>query len=246
MPPNELFHILNTVDSTNNYAMAKLHEGMAKHGMAWFAREQTGGRGQRGNSWQSRPNENIALSMVTMLPRLAVHSQFELSVCVALGVNDFLSLLQLPDIFIKWPNDIFINDRKAGGILIENQIQGSHISASIIGIGLNINQTLFDSSLAKAISLKQITGKNYDIIQLARDLHVSVLKRVNQVKQNKKSSLAEYNRALYKKDEKVKFKKGNIAFEAVVKSISADGRLILQHGDHEEAYPFGELIWVLP
>ena len=245
MPPNELFHILNTVDSTNNYAMAKLHEGMAKHGIAWFAREQTGGRGQRGRTWHGRPNENIAISMVNMLPGLTVNSQFDLSINVALAVKDFLTQLKLPDIFIKWPNDIFINDRKAGGILIENQIQGNYISSSIIGIGLNINQTSFNDTLTNAISIKQITGKNYDVEQLAMDLHLFVLNRVNNIAENKKISLTAYNDVLYKKDQLVKFKKDNIVFEAVVKSVQADGRLLLQHGVFLESYQFGELIWLL-
>ena len=162
--------ILEKVDSTNNYAMALVQKGEARSGEGIFAKEQINGKGRRGKEWESQRDKNIILTITAQMQWLPVQQQFQLSIAVALGCLDFFTKYIKENIKIKWPNDIFINDRKAGGILIENVVKGNLWQWAVIGIGLNINQQNFDKEI-KAISLKQITGLEYDVIELANELH---------------------------------------------------------------------------
>jgi BirA family biotin operon repressor/biotin-[acetyl-CoA-carboxylase] ligase len=175
--------ILKQVDSTNNYAMAKVHEGLAKHGNAFFSPHQTQGKGQRGKVWQSMENQNIALSIVLEPLGININQQFEISVVAALGGLDFFSSYAGDESSIKWPNDIYWRDRKAGGILIENVFQGKEWRFCIIGIGINVNQGEFAAELPNPVSMKQITGKEFNPESLARELHQSILYRYNQLKE---------------------------------------------------------------
>ena len=119
-PIGQPFIILPSVDSTNNYAMAQSRAGLAMHGTAYLAMEQTNGKGQRGKSWTSKPGENIMLSVVLEPKGLTIGNQFILSASVALACYDFLKKYTDPEMTrIKWPNDLYWQDRKAGGVLVE-------------------------------------------------------------------------------------------------------------------------------
>ncbi len=238
------FIILESVDSTNNYAMAMVHKGEAKNGDAVFAMKQTAGRGRRGKTWESQSGENIVITIAAQIQWLPVHQQFQLSMAVALGCFDFFSKYIKKNIKIKWPNDIFINDRKAGGILIENVIKGNLWQWAVIGIGLNINQLSFTGENLKATSLKQITGENYDVIQLSKELHEVVLKRLRRLQTEEYSNLLhEYNENLFCRNQMVKLKKGNIVFETKIEGISAAGELITRDV-MERRFAFDEVEWL--
>ncbi|HMI59907.1 MAG TPA: biotin--[acetyl-CoA-carboxylase] ligase, partial [Puia sp.] len=162
---------LQSVDSTNNYAMAQATEGRAVHGALFFAHEQWAGKGQRGRFWTSTPGENIVLSAVLEPLALQPSQAFSLSVCVALACHDLFSRYAGPEsTSIKWPNDLYWNDRKAGGILIENHFQGDRWPLAIAGIGININQVEFPASARNPVSLRQITGRTFRAAELAREL----------------------------------------------------------------------------
>ena len=137
------------MDSTNNYAMAMVQKGVATTGDAVFAMEQTSGKGRRGKIWKSKKAQNILLTILAQMQWLPVQQQFHLRMGIALACHDFFSKYSKENIKIKWPNDIFINDRKAGGILIENVIKGNLWQWAIIGIGLNINQENFEKEKIK-------------------------------------------------------------------------------------------------
>ncbi len=124
--------------------MAMVQSNTVSSGDAVFAMEQTNGKGRRGKSWKSKIGENIVLSIIIEMQWLPVRQHFHLSVAVALGCLDFFSKFIKNGVKIKWPNDIFIYDRKAGGILIENVVKGNLWQWSVIGIGLNINQENFE------------------------------------------------------------------------------------------------------
>src|SRR6185503_10759734 len=138
--------------------------------------------------------------------------------------------------FIKWPNDLYWKDKKAGGILIENIISSgpdgtSHWKWAIVGIGININQTEFPPELPHAVSLKQITGKNADPIELAKELCIIITDRLTLLRSGGfDSSYAEYNKNLYKKGQLIKLKKDNRVFEAELIGVSTSGKLIVRHG----------------
>ncbi|UAY51865.1 biotin--[acetyl-CoA-carboxylase] ligase [Ferruginibacter albus] len=237
--------ILSSVDSTNNYAMAQVHAGLAKHGFACFAHKQTAGRGQRGKSWHTGHSQNIALSVVIDPGKLKLNNQFYLSASVALGCYDLFSKYAGDETSIKWANDIYWQNRKAGGILIENITRDKSWKWSIAGIGININQSRFSKELKNPVSLKQITGKDFDIEIMAKELHKAVMKRIDELNAaNYKSILTEYNEHLYKLNEPVRLKKNNAVFSTVIKSVSANGELHTKD-TLERHFTFGEVEWII-
>lgn len=239
------FTILDTVDSTNNYAMGRVHEGLANHGMVWFTKEQTAGKGQRGKTWMMEKGKNIAMSLVLELPRLRITNQFYLNVAVALSCFEFFLKYAGNETKIKWPNDLFWGDRKAGGVLIENILQGKIWKWAVVGIGININQVKFDEFLINPVSLKQITGKTYNTVELAKELNALLMKNLTGLKTKDVIKLMEqYNEHLYKINKKVTLKKEGIKFETVIKEVSAQGRLITVDAIERE-FTFGEVEWIL-
>lgn len=153
-------------------------ERTAPHGFALMARRQTAGRGQRGNSWEAAPGLNITLSLMLRPHELPAARQFEVSEAVALGITDLLLEQGLTEVKVKWPNDIYVGDRKICGILIENSLSGNLIGHSIAGIGLNVNQTEFLSDAPNPVSLKQLTGKDYALEPLAERMCTLILNRL--------------------------------------------------------------------
>ncbi len=240
----EPFIELSETDSTNNYAMQSIKKGSAHHGACFFAYNQTSGKGQRLKEWISKPGYNILLSVVLNTLPLKVNQLFEISVITAIAAHDLFSFYALSGTFIKWPNDIYFGDKKAGGILIENLIKGNIWQFATCGMGLNINQTDFPESL-KAISLKQITGRTFDVIHLAKQFCNNLQKRYNQLLNNDFEELLKYyNSLLYKKNELVKLKKENIAFNCTIKEVNKYGQLITE-GSENNMFNFGEVEWIM-
>ena len=240
------FSVIPSIDSTNNYAMQMVHARLAKHGDAWFALEQTEGKGQRGKSWQSRKGENIILSIVLQPFFLIPRQSFLLNAAIALGVYDFYKQYAGYETRIKWPNDIYWRDRKAGGILIENIIRAEHWSFAVAGIGLNINQINFAEHLLKATSLREITGKNFEVIELAKKLCLFLEHRYEALKAgDEKKILDDYGQAMYKLNEYVTFKKNELVFDALVKGITTEGLLVVETDNNEEEWLWGTAEWIV-
>jgi len=236
---------LLSVDSTNNYAMQQAKSGLAQHGYAYFAHEQTAGRGQFNKQWLTEKNENVILSVVIDTSALALTQQFVLNMIVALSVMELLNKYTTEKIKIKWPNDIYCRDRKAAGILIENIIQGKKWQFAIAGFGININQTVFDPVLKNPISLKQLTGKNYNTVDLAKELCAILNQGIQPIFSGKEDViLKRYNNALYKQNEVVKFKQGTKNFAGKVKHVDAFGKLIIESGI-EQSFENGQIEWVI-
>ena len=236
--------LLDSVDSTNNCAMAAIHAGMAQHGMAWMANEQTAGKGQRGRHWVSEKGQNVILSILVKPFGLSVHQQFLLSAAVAVGSYDFFNKYAGLGTAIKWPNDLYWGDKKAGGILIENVLKGSEWSWSVIGIGININQINFLNNI-NGVSLKQITSIHYNIAQMGRELYGCIMDCLETLNQDQKYNIIEkYNTYLYKKGQSVTLKKDNIRFNTVVQSVNEQGQLITLDA-MERVFNWGEVEWVL-
>lgn len=242
MPIGEPFIILSSVDSTNKYAMQDVHDQLSTHGRAYFAMEQTQGRGQRGRQWQSGVGENLLLSTVWHIQQPFPAHPFLFSMAMALGCYRFFNKYAGEETSIKWPNDLYWRDRKAGGLLIENVLQGSIWKAAVVGTGININQTRFDQGLTYPVSLKQITGKTFDPIVLAKELCAELEKTGQLWKEDPESIVNAYNAALYKKDQSHLFHSEQGSFEGIVKEVNADGQLILLCPD-EQAFDHGSLRW---
>jgi BirA family biotin operon repressor/biotin-[acetyl-CoA-carboxylase] ligase len=254
--PDLPFIELQTVDSTNKYAMGLVHAGMAQHGIAIFSQIQTAGKGQRDKHWVSERGANIALSIIIRPAPLKLHEQFYLSAATALAVHQFFSKnAGENDTKIKWPNDLYWRDRKAGGVLIESVVSsgvpiaiGAGVGSwewAVIGIGININQTSFPSDLPNPVSLKQITGKDFDVTALAKKLQGLLIEKFDLLITGNKNEIVEkYNQYLYKLNEKVKLKKDNRVFESMIKGVSSSGKLMTTHAVDEE-FDFGEVEWVI-
>ena len=249
MPPytpiGEPFIELGEVDSSNNYAMRQIEAHLAEHGTTWFSRHQKAGKGQRGKTWEAEPDSSIIIStVVTPTPNL-YGNQFLLSMTVALACHDFFGSYALNDTKIKWPNDIYWKDRKAGGILIESILNGHSWRYAVIGIGVNINQTLFPPDLINAVSLRQITGKTYNVTDLAKELCACLESRWQQLQVASGHNLVEeYIDNLYKRGEQVTFKKDNRIFTGVVDGVTAKGELLINNGT-QTAFAFGTIDWLI-
>ncbi len=233
------------VESTNIYAMDRLQANLAAHGMAFFTDNQTAGKGQHGKTWFAEPGSNMALSVVLDTASLSLAKQFPLSVMVALACYDLYSKYASDETRIKWPNDIYWRDRKAGGILIENLVRGNKWQGAVAGIGINLNQVLFPEMQRKPVSLKQITGNHFDTVAFAKELCECMELRYQQLMQGEFAvMLLQYNERLFKKGERVKLKSGPAAFYCTVTGVSADGELEVSGGP-KESFRFGEVEWVI-
>ena len=237
---------LESVDSTNNYAMAGAISGALSHGTLVFAYDQWAGKGQRGRNWVSRPGENIILSAVLEPVALPSTAGFALSVAVALACHDHYSLYAGSEATsIKWPNDLYWNDRKAGGILIENHFKGDRWLYAIAGMGININQVEFPPTAKNPVSLRQITGKTFNSLQLAGELGAFLDKRYAElVAGHSVLQLRQYNERLYGRGKEVRLKKENAVFRTVVEGVNAQGELMTKDV-LERRFSFGEVEWLI-
>jgi BirA family biotin operon repressor/biotin-[acetyl-CoA-carboxylase] ligase len=173
---------LSTVDSTNIYAMVQIKQGLAKSGSCYTADFQTNGKGQHGRVWESSKGQNLLCSYILELNALdalknwAPTDQIGFSAAIALGARAFFAAFAGPETKIKKPNDIYFSDRKAGGILIENIVRGTAWTWTVIGIGMNINQSTFSSAAVNSvssnpISLQEITKQSWDIKTMQQHLN---------------------------------------------------------------------------
>lgn len=244
MESNLVFQSLNIVDSTNNYAMAQIHEGLARHGMGFFAKGQTAGKGQRSKSWHSQPGENIILSVVVVPSDAFKDQPFVFNACVSLVCKHFLEEIINEKVDIKWPNDLFVRDRKAGGILIENNYRGKSWNWSVIGIGINVNQSGFPEMQRNPISVKQITGATYDPELLSRQLSERIITYFDTLKKlDSAEIMRSYNDALYFSGKTVRLKCKEETFDTLIKKVTQDGHLITVD-QIERKFNFGEVEWL--
>jgi BirA family biotin operon repressor/biotin-[acetyl-CoA-carboxylase] ligase len=220
--------------------MRQIQAGLANHGTTWFALEQTAGKGQRGKSWLTTPNQNIMLSTI-VTPGLIATRQFLLSATIALACYDFYKKYAGDETRIKWPNDVYWRDRKAGGILIENVFRGADWLYAVVGIGINVNQIAFDPSLPNPVSLKQITGKDFDAAEMGKELCQALENRYQALQTGGIDSIMQqYQQVLYKMHQPVTLKKGTILFETTIRGVSDTGRLLTKDVIERE-FDFGEV-----
>ena len=194
-----------------------------------WAENQTEGRGQQGTVWQSEAGKNLTFSLLKEFKALDVRDQFGLNMAVSLSVYQLLQELGIPDIRVKWPNDILSGSTKICGILIENMVKSNSIQATVIGIGLNVNQEEF-SGLPGAGSLKTETGKSWDIEFIFKNLFEKL--RVNLADLNKESLpllRSDYTKLMYRKDEESVFSTdGNTRKTGIIRGLSTEGQLLVE------------------
>ncbi|NCU03229.1 MAG: biotin--[acetyl-CoA-carboxylase] ligase [Chitinophagaceae bacterium] len=239
---NNFWIELDEVDSTNNYAMGLIHEGVAQHGLVIRTAHQTKGKGQRGKVWETEPGANLSFSIIVK-PKLLPTQSFQLLAATALAVRTELEKLLGDETTIKWPNDLYWRDRKTGGILIENVLRGRQWQWAVIGIGINVNQTKF-GELKNPVSIKQITGKDTDVLQLAHAIYDAVLQKCKELEQDFLPLFELYNQHLYKLNKPAKLKKGSRTTSTIIKGVNKNGQLVTGN-DVEECFDFGEVEWLI-
>ena len=222
---------IEETDSTNKALRERMATGQVEEGSVVVAGFQTAGRGQVGNVWESEAGKNLTFSVVLYPETVPANRQFVLSQLAALSVKEVLDAYT-DHITVKWPNDIYWKDKKICGMLIENDLCGKNIYATIIGIGINLNQLEFRSDAPNPVSLAQITGSVYDaddvldrFLSILYKWYLRLLKGEEDIISNK------YREALYRRDGYYPFSDDDGGFAARIYDIEPTGHLVLQLQD---------------
>ena len=221
--------------------MEILSSGAASNGMVIITNNQTAGQGQYGNSWEAEPGANLTFSVIYQSLNLPVSDQFYLTMVTSLAVYQTLTTYLTKKINIKWPNDLYCNNRKVCGILIQNIIKGKMFNGAVVGIGLNVNQVNFITP--GAISMKQIAGKSIDLEMLLRMLLENLEAFFVDLQSGKKEFLKGlYLRELYFLNEKRRFfSEIRGEFEGIIRGINQMGCLEVETGGNIDSYSLKEI-----
>lgn len=224
---------LNAIPSTNNFLKERYQKGVCVDGDLVWAKEQTKGRGQRERKWISIAENSLTFSVYRSYTNFHSRNAFMVSAAVAIGIINALRVIGVPDLKIKWPNDILSCNKKVAGILIENVFKKSQLKASIIGVGLNVNQLSF-VDLPYAGSLASVTGKEWILEEVFNSLKEALeltLFSINTM--SKEYWIKEYSNLLWKKDEVALFERNGTSFKAISRGLSPEGFLLLENMEGE-------------
>jgi BirA family transcriptional regulator, biotin operon repressor / biotin---[acetyl-CoA-carboxylase] ligase len=227
-----------TLPSTNNHAAQLLKKDNLREGTIVYANYQSAGRGYSSNKWHSEPGKNLLISTVLYPYFISPADEFSISMTISLGIYDFLARFT-PGCSIKWPNDIYVNDDKIAGILIDGSISGNQIEYVIAGIGLNINQMEFPSEIPNPVSLRRITGIEYNLTECLEMLASDLDKRYKHLVGGEMERIREeYKLRLYRMNEWCQFKDNNGLYKGKILDVHDDGRIVIekQNGKTEEYY----------
>jgi len=227
---------LNRIDSTNNELLRRLEKEDLPEGTLILADEQTAGRGQDDHTWESEKGKNLTFSFVLYPGFLDFSRQFYLNIFVSLGIKDWMdSLIEAERVRIKWMNDIYVDDLKISGMLINNAIQGDRFKYVVIGIGVNINQEKFLSDAPNPVSVKMITGGNYQLSDCLSDLCRHLDWRFMQlINLDYKTLNHDYHQALFRINQPFRYLYKGSRVTASIKGVDELGRLRLIKENGEE------------
>ncbi|MEB2786187.1 biotin--[acetyl-CoA-carboxylase] ligase [Algoriphagus persicinus] len=227
-------HFLPECHSTNDIALNLVRHNQAAEGSIIICQNQTQGKGQRGNVWQSAAGQNLTFSLVLRPDFMDISEQFYLNMAVS---NSIRRLLQeyVPHLEVKWPNDLIVPEfGKIGGILIENTFSGKEWEYAIVGIGLNINQRGFDSP--NAASIRSIAGSQFNLEEMFRLLITQLEQGYIQLKKGKwKEIKGEYLMHLYRMESWANYLSNGEQFSGKIVGITADGKLEVESENGEIA-----------
>ena len=248
IPANTLFMGKNLVfvpecPSTNTLALQISQQSPVKEGTLVITDHQTAGKGQRGNVWEAEPGQNLTFSLILKPGFLAINKQFFLNIVICLALKDYLKEKTSDNIYIKWPNDILVHEKKISGILIENQLQGTSILNSIAGIGFNVNQKHFNTPTA--ISLALITGDVFNLGEVLPIILGFIESRYLQLRQGHYEVLMnQYLGALYRRNEKHTFSANGQLFEGTIEDLDASGKLRIRMENEVRSFGIKEIQYV--
>lgn len=229
--------------STNSLLSEFNDKSELPEGTTVITSHQTAGRGQRGNRWESAPGQNLTFSILLKPRKLLAKDQFQLNMAISLAVSKALQEgLALP-VRLKWPNDIFVGEKKIGGILIENQLRGNYLFSSVIGIGVNVNQS--DFAFSGASSLANFSGHPWDLNEtFQRLLEYIELEYLDLLNDHISTLKTRYLSSLYKFNESHQFKSSEGAFMGTISDVDEDGRLCVTCNGKTNKFFFKEIQFI--
>lgn len=250
--PYVLFRVDETDSTNRRIRETVLANGQGQQqdapGMAVLSADyQTAGRGQGTNTWESEKGKNLLFSVLAYPYRVPVQRQFLLSMAGALALKDVLDTYAGGGISLKWPNDIYWNDKKISGTLIETSLSGGHIKDCVFGVGLNVNQNAFPGTLPNPVSLRQIVGNDIDRDELLEKILVSFANYLKLAEEGAYADIsALYHAALYRKEGFHIYSDREGAFEAAIVEVEDNGQLVLRDREgHIREYAFKEVQFVI-
>lgn len=231
------------LSSTNDYCWELLSDKSLPDGTVVWTTFQTQGKGQRGKSWLAEEGKSLTFSIV-FKPKVNVSQQYFLNKAISLGVCEGITLLELNS-KIKWPNDIYIDDKKLAGVLIENSLRGSLLQEIVVGVGVNVNQEEFSKDLPNPVSLKQVLQQTFEIEVLLKKLCYYIEKRYMQFKAGHFEKIdTDYHSMLYRFEETQTFQVGNERFEAQIMGVDKTGKIKLLRNGYIAVYAVGEVEFI--
>jgi BirA family biotin operon repressor/biotin-[acetyl-CoA-carboxylase] ligase len=233
---------LDSVDSTNSYAKLLIAGQRPPEGTLITASEQTAGRGQAESKWHTDAGLNLTASYILYPTFLAADKQFFLNMAVSLAVRELCEEAINDEIRIKWPNDIYHKNKKLAGILIENTISGSQLASSVIGIGLNVNQTEFDPNIPNPTSLRLASGQNQTLETITHKLSVYLEKYYLQLRNLHFNFLDKaYMVNLYRYHQTALYRKDNQEFRGEIVGVTKEGKLIIESNGRQLKFGMKEV-----
>ena len=233
----EIYH-LDSVDSTNNFAAKLINDQICQNAAVILADEQSAGKGQMGNTWESAHAANLLCSFVWKPDNLSVADQSKISWMISLSIHKLLLRLGI-DAQIKWPNDMYVGSQKIAGILIENQLEGNLISWVIAGIGLNVNQCQFETPNATSVQL--LTSKTFRIKTILNELTDILNGYLGQWNSIESTLKSDYEILLYQKGESANYIDEHGEFEGEILGVQDDGRLQIKVLNEIRIYSLKEI-----
>ena len=223
---------LHTTDSTNDYLKSLAKEQKLEEDTVVWALEQTNGRGQMGTKWSSEAGKNLTFSVFRKIQQITIDQQFYALMAASLAVKDVLKKLLIKDVSVKWPNDILSDKKKICGILIENVIKKGELNAMVLGVGLNVNQTVWEQA-PRATSIKTLTGIHFDLQEILNLLLEQFHHYVKMLLDGDLETIKkDYEAYLFRKDKPSTFLNANKEqFVGIIQGVTDQGKLILLEED---------------
>jgi BirA family biotin operon repressor/biotin-[acetyl-CoA-carboxylase] ligase len=223
---------LNAIDSTNTYLKDLCKNTTVNDCTLVVANEQTKGRGQMGAKWQSRQGQSLTFSMLKRFNQLHVLDQPSIAFGVSIAIKNVLEKLQVPGISVKWPNDIMSYSQKLCGLLIENQLEGSFVVSTIIGVGLNVNESEF-SDLPQATSMRLATGITFNRIEVLELMGEEIQKQLESLEMGNTLKLkSTYEASLFRRNKVSTFEDpSGFKFNGMILGVAKSGELLVEKED---------------
>jgi BirA family biotin operon repressor/biotin-[acetyl-CoA-carboxylase] ligase len=232
--------------STNTFAASLLKKDNLPEGTIVYTNHQSAGRGYSGNKWESDDGNNLLFSLILYPAFIRPEDEFIISMAISLGICDFLQRT-IPQCSIKWPNDIYVNNDKIAGILIDGTLAGNKIEYVVVGIGLNVNQEKFPESIPNPVSMRMLTGRKHDLPGSLELIATDLDKRYKQlIAGDIELVRMEYLSRLYRMNVWSEFRDSSGIYTGRIRTVRDDGRIVIERQDGRlSEYYFKETEFIL-